>query len=460
MRHAQLSKYSLCFFQSFFFNKTHVLFILCTTVTTIVSGLRLHPEISWTTIEKNVDGNILPERLTPMTSISSKSTPKFKKCEDEFKYELERDKHFASLSELPSPFPVDTFDIPKPLSKKCSSLMNWGNGKESPRIIFQIEVFNDVGIFKRVINRLSHPSHAFIVHVSMDVTTYTLKKLEKIAEDSSSSLVCILHYGYTVWSSSTLIQIIMSSMIWLVNFKENWDFFVTLSGSDYPLLDVSLLRDEIRAGGNKTWHISSDCPSVFASRFDYYFLTCQNDKKKIKKKKISGRPFWLKTLVPKMIRKKSHSSQSGAMFHRDIVDFLVHDDRARAAFMFFRLFGFAADEHYTATVFSLPELQPKLIKKDFSMMEWNKGRGTGTNGTKDGAHNTFLTLNEWSTIIQPALKKKVPFIRKFDSVKEKAVLDRIDSFSANNSTFTENASNSTLRGLRGIDNKVLQEILT
>ena len=44
------------------------------------------------------------------------------------------------------------------------------------------------------------------------------------------------------------------------------------------------------------------------------------------------------------------------------------------------------------------------------------------------AHNTYLDMGQWSNI-EREIRRCTPFLRKFDELREREVLDRIDSSS-------------------------------
>ena len=357
-------------------------------------------------------------------------------CKVEIAAAIEEDLKFASLESLsqhnfPIPTIQQTFETPH---TPCNRILNWGNDIAWPRIIYHIEVNRDTEMLKRVTQRLESPGSAYVVHLASDVPGSVRDELIQHANNASStssSPMCILRGGYIVYLSSTDMQIIMNSMVWLLQNNPHWDFFVSLSGSDYPAMDGEALRGEIvREGGNRTWFVQktyegfpahglSFLSSHILERYKNYGIPCFADRTY---HVIPGRRYWLASLVPSLKINKQITLSSGGIFHRSMVEFLVEDHRARAAYHYFRRFNKAAVEHYWQTLFTLPELGPLLYERSSCEMFWHKGRGG------DGTHNTFLTMDVWDEAIEPALRGRIPFIRKFDSTEEREVLDRIDSF--------------------------------
>jgi len=359
------------------------------------------------------------------------------RCREEIEAAIDEDSKFASLDSLSQhdfaiPTMQQTFETPH----TCNRILNWGEDLAWPRIIYHIEVNGDTEMLKRVTRRLESPGSAYVVHLASDVPTSVRDELVQHANDASSSQssspMCILRGGQIVYLSSSDMQIVMNSMVWLLQNNPHWDFFVSLSGSDYPAMDGEALRGEIaRGGGNRTWFAQTEegfpaedlslLPSNLQKRYLSYGVPCSADRTY---HVISGRRYWLASLVPSLKLNKQITLSSAGIFHRGMVEFLVKDRRARAAYHYFRRFHDSAVEHYWQTLFTLPELSPMLYERSACEMSWRKGRQTHD----DGSHNRFMSMDAWDEVIEPALRGRTPFIRKFDSTKEREVLDRIDSF--------------------------------
>ena len=98
---------------------------------------------------------------------------------------------------------------------------------------------------------------------------------------------------------------------------------------------------------------------------------------------------------------KSVTYSSGGIFHRKTLRFLVHDDRARAAFMFFRLTAPAAVEHYWSTVYTLADMEPLLSKDERQSvyMQWVKQGGRPVSDTtRTKTSNTYLDMSQWGNV--------------------------------------------------------------
>ena len=93
------------------------------------------------------------------------------KCEEEKAWELGRDRQFAKLTVLPKPFPLDEeFPMVFETPRECARLLQGIRGMH-PRVLVAIESYKQIGLVKRVVQRLSHQrSVGFLLHLAKDVS--------------------------------------------------------------------------------------------------------------------------------------------------------------------------------------------------------------------------------------------------------------------------------------------------
>lgn len=361
-------------------------------------------------------------------------------CEAEKAFEVERDRQFARLHSLVRPFPAAAeFPVSPETPAECTRVLSGLSGTH-PRVIFAIESYKHIDMVKRVVRRLAFgSSHGFLLHLASDVGSEHTNASHEFAHTLSH--VCVIRSGYMVYRTSTDMRILFSMWRWLLEAPvSGWDFFISLSGADYPAVDGATLSRLLRRAGNVSWRLPergvpagstnrSTARPMLGMRFTEYGLGCQYTRNYTRQ---AGRQRWLFALVPEMAARWTLPYSSGGIFHRDTIDFLVNDDRARAAFMYFRLFPTSGVEHYWATVYTLPDMAP-LLSQDTVVschMQWrDEGGGRLEHAGKGGtAHNTFLDISQWDAI-EREMRRCTPFLRKFDPVKERNVLDRIDASS-------------------------------
>ena len=359
---------------------------------------------------------------------------------------------FAQLDSLPSPFPVEAPNVTLQTPPTCFRLKGG-----SPRVLFAIESFKQVEMVRRVVTRLEHLSHGFLLHTSSDVGANHTDAIIQLAASTPRS--CAVRSGYVVYLSASDLRILFGTWQWLLEEHQTnaWDFFVSLSGSDYPSFDGALLNALLARKGNVSWRqyswaidledADSDVSFAGPARMQTMGLTCHAELAYNQTNcshagshagcalshdlRWQARTPWLFSLVPEIRAMKSITYSSGGIFHRETLRFLVHDDRARAAFMFFRLTAPAAVEHYWATVYTLPDLEPSLSKDELKSchMQWVEWGGRPVSDPAlASTSNTYLDMSQWDKV-QKAMEGCTPFLRKFDPELDVDVLDRIDTTS-------------------------------
>jgi len=348
-----------------------------------------------------------------MTWRTNDSSVALAECEKERTHQVQRDMQFARMQQLPEIVDVETFRLEE--MRGCSSVTR-GMGPVAPRVVFFMIVYKDFGMIERVVERLRLVGrHAFVLHITDDVSPDFEQQLLDLSERVDA--VCILKGGYIAYESSTDVVVAFSYMSWLLGQGEDWDFTVLMSGADYPLMSGLRLNQELQRSGNLTWDLSD--PAWWPQRMTRWQTTCAALGGS-SREEVPGRDPWILRLLPEMQSMKGRSLLSTGILHRRAVAFLVEDLRARMAFNFFSLI-FSGSEHYIQSTLTLPAMRPHILRREAAYMSWTQGRMVG----QGLVSNTFLTMEQWPQI-GASIEMSVPFARKFDSVLDREVLDRID----------------------------------
>eukprot|EP00939_MAST-03C_sp_MAST-3C-sp1_P005507 g5507.t1 len=311
-----------------------------------------------------------------------------------------------------------------------------------------------------------------LIHIDSHATRQF--EYETLLIASASPNVRVVRWGTMVYGSSTAMQIIVAGMKWFYdNYSDGWDFFVPLTGQDYPLLPGSTLAKTLARSGKRSWIVGEDMSAECASSISMplsstlmeqwgrmttlnYPCTIGGFKSVYRFKnrspwlfgrgrgmptnEQSEKPGDSVTTAPSNFSRESEgvagsyslrfckgTTMSTGIFHRDAVAVLTRDPRALKAFAFFRL-SIIPEEHYWISVLSSlgsfgeeeSDRRPLLLQKSPCEMNWRRGHGA------DGIHNTYLTMKE-RDIIDDAIQKGRLFARKFDEAIDSSILDYIDS---------------------------------
>lgn len=124
-------------------------------------------------------------------------------------------------------------------SKPQLSKLNPGVGGLTIRLAFLLTIYTDELLVERLLKRLYSPEHYFLLHVDPAGASLEFKKFVfKLAESYPAQNVFISNDVPIVYGSSTATILLSKSMSWFVRFTSGWDYFVPITGSDYPLLPL------------------------------------------------------------------------------------------------------------------------------------------------------------------------------------------------------------------------------
>jgi hypothetical protein len=113
----------------------------------------------------------------------------------------------------------------------------------SVRLAFFFTVYADAAFQRRLFERLYSPTHYFLFHLDGSVggvSNEFEKKLRSLA--SKHSNVFLAKDVPIVYGASTATILLTKAMAWFNKYATGWDYFVPLTGSDYPLVPLSRIE--------------------------------------------------------------------------------------------------------------------------------------------------------------------------------------------------------------------------
>jgi hypothetical protein len=105
------------------------------------------------------------------------------------------------------------------------------------RLVFMITAYIDVPQVMRLLSRLYSPNHYYVVVVdkSHDVVVANLTEQVKALGEN----VVVVTPMAVVYLASSATRILAQGMAWILQRLDDWDYLVALTGSDYPLQNLS-----------------------------------------------------------------------------------------------------------------------------------------------------------------------------------------------------------------------------
>lgn len=277
-----------------------------------------------------------------------------------------------------------------------------------PRIAYLIIAFRQHRMLKRLVERLqtSDRRHLILIHIDVHTSPAFEFRVRRLA--SRYTNVRVVRWGVIVYGSSSIVEVAFAAMNWFCNNSRRWDFFISLTGQDYPLLSAEVLGNTLRRFGNRTWMVGEDMSKECSESHLNLSVSLKKQWGRVSRMHYACRADGEKTLYRFGPREPwifnddralpfcKGTSMSTGVFHRDTVETLLQDTRALRAYAFFRL-TLIPEEHFWVSVLTAlgtyenrttTNERIRLLDNSPCEMSWTKGYGA------DGMHNTFLTTNE------------------------------------------------------------------
>lgn len=96
--------------------------------------------------------------------------------------------------------------------------------------------------FKRLFNAVYDPENCYLIHLDKKTDDANIcKEVEDFLADFPNAY--ILESENVVWGGYSMVHVELSGMKYLLDINEEWDFFINLSGQDFPLQTQDYIRD-------------------------------------------------------------------------------------------------------------------------------------------------------------------------------------------------------------------------
>jgi hypothetical protein len=95
--------------------------------------------------------------------------------------------------------------------------------------------------FKRLFKALYHPENHYLIHLDKKASIEIYDDIKDFLTDFPSTY--ILESENVVWGGYSMVQAELNGMNYLLKLNLVWDFFINLSGQDYPLKSQKIIRE-------------------------------------------------------------------------------------------------------------------------------------------------------------------------------------------------------------------------
>ncbi|MEO7053426.1 MAG: beta-1,6-N-acetylglucosaminyltransferase [Rhizomicrobium sp.] len=257
--------------------------------------------------------------------------------------------------------------------------------------------------FKRLFRAIHDPKNLYLIHVDKN----SGPELDSGIRDFLSAYpnAAILKGEKAVWGGYSLVDAALRGMAELLNMSPNWEYFINLSGQDFPLKSQSEIRQFLIANRGtefiKVLNQQTERPDTMA-RVRRYAIESQDGIVQTD----ASRPF-LQGATP-------YIGNQWMVVSRRFCQFVTHDPRT-ARFKAFYKNTFIADEGFFQTVMMNTEAHGTIHNDDLRAIDWVP------DGLIKLRPRTFTIADAPMLIASPAL-----FARKFDESVDKGIFTALE----------------------------------
>eukprot|EP01035_Chromulina_nebulosa_P017287 gene17287-22823_t len=105
------------------------------------------------------------------------------------------------------------------------------------RLAFFFTIYRDYTFFERMFGHLYSSNHYYLIHIDPSGSTLAFENDIRLLANRYSN-VYVAKDVRIVYGASTASILLTRAMAWFLEYSTGWDYFVPLTGSDYPLLPL------------------------------------------------------------------------------------------------------------------------------------------------------------------------------------------------------------------------------
>jgi hypothetical protein len=95
--------------------------------------------------------------------------------------------------------------------------------------------------FKRMFKAIYHPGNYYLIHLDEKADPATAKEVKQFLTNYPNAY--IMESEKVVWGGYSMVQAELNGMNYLLSQQADWDYFINLSGQDFPLRSQAYIQD-------------------------------------------------------------------------------------------------------------------------------------------------------------------------------------------------------------------------
>ena len=257
--------------------------------------------------------------------------------------------------------------------------------------------------FKRMFKSIYDPANHYLIHVDKNSGPDLEADIRRFLRGFPNSAILKGHGA--LWGGYSLVDAELRGMAQLLEMGADWEFFINLSGQDYPLKSQGEIAAFLERNRGKEFIKVLDQRKTrpeTMQRVSRYVIEFE--------KRIVRTPFprsFMSGVSP-------YIGNQWMIVSRRFCEFVCHDPQAKRYKAFYRN-TFIADEGFFQTVIMNTAGHGEIVSDDLRMIDWVP------DGDIKLRPRTFTAEDAAELMASPCL-----FARKFDATVDDEILDMID----------------------------------
>ncbi|KAE8726407.1 Core-2/I-branching beta-1,6-N-acetylglucosaminyltransferase family protein isoform 2 [Hibiscus syriacus] len=287
----------------------------------------------------------------------------------------------------------------------------------------------DLELLWRTLHALYHPRNEYVVHLDLEAPLEERMALASRIDNHTvfskvGNVYMITKANMVTYRGPTMVANTLHACAILLKRNKDWDWFINLSASDYPLVtqddliytftnlsrDLNFIEHTSNLGwkaGQRAMPLIVDPGLYLSTKSDIY-------------------PATPRRALPTAF--KLFTGSAWMVLSRSFVEFCVWgwDNLPRTLLMYYTNFVSSPEGYFQTVVCNVPEFAKTVVNHDMHYISWD---------TPPKQHPHILNINDTDKII----RSNAPFARKF--IHDDPVLDKIDTdlLGRENRSFTPGA---------------------
>ncbi|CAK9182154.1 unnamed protein product [Ilex paraguariensis] len=285
-----------------------------------------------------------------------------------------------------------------------------------PRLAYLISGSRGDGdSLKRTLKALYHPLNHYVVHLDLEASAEERLDLVNFVKNENlfvkaANVRVVVRSNLVTYRGPTMVSNTLHAAAILLKEGGEWDWFINLSASDYPLVT----QDDML-------HTLSSIPrelNFIEHTSDIGWKEFQRAKPVIIDPGLyslrKSDVFWVSEKRSLPTAYKLFTGSAWMMLSRPFMEFCLWgwDNLPRIVLMYYANFLSSPEGYFHTVICNAEEFQNTTVNHDLHFISWD-------NPPKQHPH--FLTVDDYQKMVD----SNAPFARKFG--RDKSVLDKIDS---------------------------------